>query len=86
MNALTQVQKVTIFSEERCLGCGECIAVCPENALRLVPRDDWEEPEETYGHMVADMMARRIRSGTLLRTKKIPGREYIAKMINKRYG
>jgi ferredoxin len=85
VNALTQVQKMTIFSEERCLGCGECIAVCSENALRLVPRDDWQEPEATYGHMVADMMARRIKSGTLFRGKKLPGQEYMAKMINKRY-
>jgi len=85
INALTQVQNVTIFSEERCLGCGECIPVCPEKALRLVPRDDWEEPEETYGHMVADMMARRIKSGTLFRGKKLPGQEYMARMINKRY-
>ena len=86
VNALSQINKVTLFSEERCLGCGECIATCPENALHLVPRQDWEEPEETYGHMVADMMARRIKSGTFLRAKKLPGQEYIAKMINKRYG
>jgi hypothetical protein len=36
--------------------------------------------------MVADMLARRIRAETLLRVKKLPGQEYIAKMINKRYG
>jgi ferredoxin len=85
VNALTQENKVTLFSEERCLGCGECIETCPEKALRLVPREDWEEPEATYGHMVADMMARRIKSGTLLQGKKLPGQEYMAKMINKRY-
>jgi hypothetical protein len=35
--------------------------------------------------MVADMMARRIKSGTSFRGKKLPGQEYMAKMINKRY-
>ena len=86
VNALTQVNKVTVFSEQRCLGCGKCIDTCPEGAPRLVPRADWKEPEQTYGHMVADMLARRIRAETLFRVKKLPGQEYIAKMINKRYG
>ena len=86
VKGLSQINQVTIFSEERCLGCGECISTCPEKALRLIPREDWEEPEKTYGHMVADTMARRIKSGTFLRGKKLPGQEYVAKMINKRYG
>lgn len=62
------------------------MAACPEGALRLVPRQEWEEPEETYGHMVADMLARRINAETLLRVKKLPGHDYVAKSINKRYG
>ena len=83
VNALSRINKVTILSENRCLGCGECISACPEDALCLVPRPDWEEPEESYGHMVADMFARRIRAGTRLPVKRLPGHEYIARMMNK---
>ena len=55
--------KNTLYNEERCIGCGVCVDVCPNDALRLVPRKDWEEPSPTYGDMVADMMANRLRGG-----------------------
>jgi ferredoxin len=82
LNALSWVNKNTLYSEARCIGCGVCIPVCPQNALRLVPRPDWEEPQPTYGDMISDMMARRLRSGLMLPIKKLPGHKYIAKMTN----
>ncbi len=74
--------KVTIYSENRCVGCDECIDVCPRGALLLVPRSNWEEPAGTLGDMVADMMARRVKAGLLLPVKKLPGHKKIAQMVN----
>ncbi len=83
VTALSTIRKVTLFNEDLCLGCGECIASCKEEALRLIHRPDWEEPEESYGHMVADMLARRLRSGLGIPIKNLPGKDYIAKAMNK---
>ncbi len=85
VNALSLINKVTVFSKDRCLGCGKCIDKCPEDALNLVPRPGWEAPEKTYGGMVADMMARRIKSGLRLPVKKLPGQKYLADMIDNMY-
>ncbi len=83
VGALSRINKVTVFSENRCLGCGECIDKCPEEALSLVPRADWKEPEETFGHMVADMMTRRLKSGTKIPFKKMPLHSVVVKFVNK---
>ncbi len=82
VNALSLINKVTVFSEKRCIGCGECIETCKEGALRLVPRDGWDEPKDTFGEMVSDMMARRISSGLMLPIKKMPGHKLFANIIN----
>jgi len=29
---------VTVVIDERCTGCGACLATCPERALRRAPR------------------------------------------------
>jgi NAD-dependent dihydropyrimidine dehydrogenase PreA subunit len=82
INALQWINKITVYNEKRCIGCGECISSCPKDALKLVPRKDWKEPQETFGGMVADMMARRIKSGMMLPIKKMPGHKFIAKIID----
>ncbi len=82
IKAFSWINKVTIYSENRCVGCGECIDVCPRGALRLVPRPNWEEPVDTLGDMVADMMAKRVKAGLLLPVKKLPGHKKIAQMVN----
>ncbi len=85
VNALSQINKVTVFSDNLCLGCGTCVTSCKEGALSLAPRTSWEQPEETYGHMVADMMARRLKSGLGLPLKRLPMHQYVVDMINKTY-
>jgi NAD-dependent dihydropyrimidine dehydrogenase PreA subunit len=82
LGALSWVNKNTLYNEERCIGCGVCVSVCPNGALRLVPRKEWEEPSPTYGDMVMDMMANRLRSGLKLPVKKLPGHKYMARMTN----
>jgi ferredoxin len=82
VNALQWINKITVYNEKRCIGCGECFTSCPEDALRLAPRKDWSEPEETFGGMVADMMARRVKSGLMFPIKKMPGHKFIAKIID----
>jgi ferredoxin len=82
LGALSWVNKNTLYNEERCIGCGVCVSVCPNDALQLAPRPDWEEPSPTYGDMMMDMMANRIRAGLMLPIKKLPGHKYMAKMAN----
>jgi len=82
LGALSWVNKNTLCNEERCIGCGVCVSVCPNEALRLVPRPDWEEPSPTYGDMVMAMFANRLRSGLRLPMKRLPGHKYIARKTN----
>ena len=82
VNSLSWINRVTVYSKERCIGCGECIDSCPKEALSLIPREGWKEPKETLGHMVADMMARRLKASFMLPIKKMPGNKLIAKMVN----
>ena len=48
--------------------------------LSYVP--EWDESSQTYGDMVADMMANRLRAGLKLPLKKLPGHKYMARMTN----
>ena len=32
-----------LVSPDRCYGCGQCIKVCPNNSIRMVPRKRWPE-------------------------------------------
>lgn len=82
LNALSWVNKNTLYNENRCIGCGGCVSVCPNDALRLVSRKNWEEPSPTYGDMIADMMAKRIRANLLLPINKLPGQKHLAKWAN----
>ena len=47
-----------------------------------MPRPDWEEPSPTYGDMMMDMMANRLRAGLKLPIKKLPGHNQAAKWTN----
>ena len=82
LNALSWVNKNTLYNDQRCIGCGVCVPVCPKGALRLVPRKAWEEPPATYGDMVTDMMAKRIRASLLVPIRKLPGHRFVAKWAN----
>jgi NAD-dependent dihydropyrimidine dehydrogenase PreA subunit len=33
----------SLVSPDRCYGCGQCIKVCPNNAISMVPRKEWPE-------------------------------------------
>jgi len=86
LNALSWVNKNTLYNDNRCIGCGVCVPVCPEQALRLVQRPVWEEPSPSYGDMVTDMMAKRIRAGLSLPIRRLPGHKFIARWANEVLG
>lgn len=82
LGALSWVNQNTLYNQNRCIGCGVCVPVCPKQALRLAPRPGWTEPSPTYGDMITDMMAKRLKSSFRLPIKKLPGHKYMAKWAN----
>jgi len=83
VKAVSWNEKIIRYSPERCIGSGLCVRACPNEALSLVPRQDWVEPNLTYGDMVSDMMTRRIKANIRLPLKKLPGQRRTAREINK---
>jgi len=83
VKAVSWIDEVKRYSPERCIGCGLCVRACPNEALSLVSRQDWIEPNLTYGDMMSDMMTRRITANIRLPLKKLPGQGRTAREINK---
>lgn len=83
VKAISWIDNTITFSPKRCIGCGLCVRACPNDALSLVPRQDWVEPNLTYGDMMSDMMTRRIKANIRLPLKKLPGQGRTAKQLDK---
>lgn len=47
MEAISQVDDVSIVNRKRCIGCGNCIFVCPDNAILLNKKDRQHVPPIT---------------------------------------
>lgn len=38
-----------------CMGCGECITVCPTNAIKMVPQESQAEEQPVFDYLVANV-------------------------------
>ena len=47
MDAITLENDIANLNQKRCIGCGNCIVGCPENAITLVAKEDPEIPPLT---------------------------------------
>jgi Fe-S-cluster-containing hydrogenase component 2 len=59
MNALTFQDDLLVINLDRCIGCGVCIANCPEDALTLKKREREFVPLETMEDTYADIQSNR---------------------------
>lgn len=47
MEAIQEGSKTSEINKDRCIGCGLCVSVCPENAIFLQPVPGVEDPLES---------------------------------------
>ncbi len=38
-----------------CMGCGECITVCPTQAIKMVPQESQAEEQPVFDYLVANV-------------------------------
>ena len=47
VKAIEMVDERASVAIEKCIGCGLCATGCPNEAMKMVKREDWPEPPET---------------------------------------
>jgi len=77
--------KIVFDSSRRCILCGHCIAICPENAIIYEDMKDtaleFEEPSESIAYKAIYRLIRSKRSIRQYQNKKVP-RDIIKKVID----
>ncbi len=51
LDAIAVTDDVVEFQKDKCIGCGLCVTGCPEEALTLEPRTEYEEPFNEIGDL-----------------------------------
>ncbi|MHA2339943.1 MAG: nitroreductase family protein [Candidatus Hodarchaeales archaeon] len=81
-------QKEVIFDNYRCILCGHCISVCPENAIlydnmedEVLKYIDGQDPHEVISYNSIYQLMRSKRSVRQYKNEKVPG-DLIRKVIN----
>ena len=46
MEAIIEGEETSVIDKDRCIGCGLCVSVCPENAISLELISDAQAPHE----------------------------------------
>lgn len=59
MEAIKKVNHYVEVQEERCIGCGVCIPVCKQKALKLVKKEKEKIPPMDEKEMYKRMMMER---------------------------
>jgi len=72
MEAISQVDDISIVNRKRCIGCGNCIFVCLDNAILLNKKDKQHVPPitgtELYNEITqakAKIKAKELRSSSI---------------------
>jgi pyruvate formate lyase activating enzyme len=66
------LQPVLMYRENHCLGCGECIVACPENAISLGKENQYTDlPDYTDEHGIFLEKSAQIREICAIRVQKV---------------
>ena len=49
-----------------CMGCGECITVCPVGAIEMVPQESQAEEQPVFDYLVANVGKKLVCQLTIL--------------------
>jgi Fe-S-cluster-containing hydrogenase component 2 len=55
MTAIKNVDEKSKVDLDRCIGCGNCVAICPEDAIQLKMKEKREVPVETMDDLYEKM-------------------------------
>jgi ferredoxin len=50
---------ISKVNKRRCIGCGNCVARCPEQAIQLIKKDDLEIPPDNEDELFAKIFAKK---------------------------
>jgi electron transport complex protein RnfB len=59
LEAVAQVNGVSIVTRDRCIGCGICVANCPANAIRLKKKEPESPPPENTKALYMNIMLKK---------------------------
>ncbi len=59
MNALSLEEEISSVNRKRCIGCGNCVAKCPSDALTLIKKEKHHIPHETYADLFSELTEKK---------------------------
>ena len=59
MEAIEPIKDISIVKRERCIGCGNCVANCPSDAISLKKKDKQYVPQLTMDDLFDRIMQRK---------------------------
>ena len=59
MNAISMNNSVAIVNKKLCIGCGNCISSCPEDALRLIKKENELKPPKSNRELYLKIMDKK---------------------------
>jgi ferredoxin len=68
MEALSIDADYSSVDLDRCIGCGVCVATCPNNAIELKIKDSKHVPPKDTDAMYKKILLERIGIGGMLKT------------------
>ena len=51
--------EVSKVNKRRCIGCGNCVANCPEEAIKLVKKDTLEIPPNNEDELFSKILSKK---------------------------
>jgi len=61
MDAIKSRKEISKVNIKKCIGCGNCVAVCPEEAITLIKKDKVDEPPENEEQMFEKILEAKMK-------------------------